>query len=155
MVTASAALSNTNAAVGHNGYHISVMWACTLQICTRRFRERVNDGYFMMDWTRLVSNSIKMIPKKLPRDCMLQGYMFATLRNGYHVEQVSRPAVMAMAGCRRPPKAWAVALSLSLSLSMYIYIYVYIYIYIYIVHIRISTHKYMYIHICLCVYICI
>ena len=33
----------------------------------------------MMDWTRLVSNLLKIIPKKLPRDCMLQGYMFASL----------------------------------------------------------------------------
>ena len=33
----------------------------------------------MMDWTRLVSNLLKHITKKLPRDCMLQGYMFASL----------------------------------------------------------------------------
>ena len=34
----------------------------------------------MMDWTRLVSNLLKLITKKLPRDCVLQGYMFASLR---------------------------------------------------------------------------
>ena len=36
----------------------------------------------MMDWTRLVSNLLKHISKKLPRDCMLQGYMFASLKDG-------------------------------------------------------------------------
>ena len=29
----------------------------------------------MMDWTRLVSNLLEIMPQKLPRDCMLQGYM--------------------------------------------------------------------------------
>ena len=34
-------------------------------------REHMNS---MMDWTRLVSNLLNIIPKKLPRDCRLRGY---------------------------------------------------------------------------------
>ena len=33
-----------------------------------------------MDWTRLVSNLLKDIEKKLPRDPKLQGYIYASLK---------------------------------------------------------------------------
>ena len=44
--------------------------------------EQGNSEYFMMDWTRLVSDSLNIITKKLPRDCRLRGYMFASLNFG-------------------------------------------------------------------------
>ena len=50
-----------------------------LETCALRLREQGNSEHLMMDWTRLVSNLLKLIAKKLPRDCMLQGYMFASL----------------------------------------------------------------------------
>ncbi len=44
-------------------------------------REHGNYDYFMIDWTRLVSNLLEIITQKLPWDSMLQGYMFASLNN--------------------------------------------------------------------------
>ena len=38
----------------------------------------------MMDWTRLVNKLMNYsnVPKKLPSDCMLQGFMLASLTYG-------------------------------------------------------------------------
>ena len=59
-----------------------------------------------MDWTRLVSNLLKMIAKKLPRDCMLQVYMFASLTHAVPASrQVASPITRKSAGgaSRRSP----------------------------------------------------
>ena len=47
----------------------------------------MNSEYFRMDWTRLVSKLLQIIPKKLPRDCMIQGYMFASLMYEYEYKK--------------------------------------------------------------------
>ena len=85
--------------------------------CTLRFREQGNYEYFMMDWTRLVSewvrtrlviNLLEIIVKQLPRDCMLQGYMFASLNGD---EQIS-------VGIWWTSALLSLSLSLSWSLSL-------------------------------------
>ena len=60
-------------------------WSCKdvpLESFTLRCWGLDNYEYFMMDWTRLVSKLLKLMPKKLPRECMLQGYMFASSNDG-------------------------------------------------------------------------
>ena len=49
----------------------------------------------MMDWTSLVRNLLKMNPKRLPRDCMLQGYKFASLTIAWPVSATSRRSLRA------------------------------------------------------------
>ena len=65
-----------------------------------------------MDWIRLVSNLFRLIPKKFPRDCMLQGYMFASLRHDVIYTYIY--------------------IYIYIYIDMYIYIYIYIYVYVYV-----------------------
>ena len=73
-----------------------------LETCTLRFWEQGNYEYFMMDWTRLVTNLLKIITKRLPRDCVLQGYMSASLT--FRSSSGSGRPVSSVADSRRPGK---------------------------------------------------
>ena len=96
--------------------------------------EQGNYEYFMIDWTRLVSNLLICFQKQLPRDCMVQRVHVCNFEHMVYL-------------CLTPSNT-----EYHIYIYMYTYIHIYIHTYVYI-YIHIHTYIYIYIYIAVDTYI--